>query len=1257
MSTNPNTLFDAFAVPLQGINLIEASAGTGKTWSLCALYLRLLLEKSLGVEQILVVTYTKAATAELRERLRAALAATLAKLRGETLDDGLVDGVLRAWHTSAGACDDEHARQCLETALQHFDEAAIYTIHGFCQRALTDTPFASALPFAVTWVEDDEAELHRVTTDFWRACVIPAAQDPIVARYLALHGITPDQWLELLRYARGKPLLQWCWPEFVDAMADVSENVWARYAALFEQSRDSWSRERAIILAKLENSLDALNRNRYKPERIENARQVWQDFFDQGAACASWSDIQKLFCTSTLHDACKKNHQPPQHPFFEQADALAEAYQELERTGKAKYFALLRKFIDVAAERLAILKRDRRVFTFDDMLLNLYHALHGPQGATLAATMRRRFPAALIDEFQDTDPLQLALFSQIYPRTAQLETTLFWVGDPKQAIYSFRGADVYAYLQAKHVAQASYTLTHNQRSTPELIAACNTLFGINPRAFMVEGLHYQPVQRGSKPLPQFVDDGQTRGHLHVWLLPAPPDEAYVSRAEAQARAIAATSAEIARLLGDARRIVDRPNEFGPIDSSNVGANCFAQHVLPGVRLDDQALAPQHIAVLVRTHNEARLVKASLRQWGIDSVELAQDSVYQTAVASDAAYLLQAIANPGDSGRLRAALATEWIGYDAPRLATLDDATYANIVGVFLDYQVAWREHGLAALWQRLLQDYDVVARCLRRPDGERRLTDILHLGELLQHAARKHTRIEALLRWFAEARQGLHPDEAAQLRLESDEQLVRIVTIHKAKGLEFPIVFCPLLWDGQQRAPRTPLGGAIYHDIEQAWQAVFEVDPDDAAKKTMQREEAAEHLRLIYVALTRAVQRCYLVAGLYKSQKSLKAASKGLLNWLVAGSACEPDEWLNSDTERPEILSSWQALAQHPEIAVTPLPPLVTPQPLRDNNVTADLRMTPLPSRVPKISWQQSSFSQLAAQRALSARDDVENSADYDQWPATVIAATTHDYATTEPLLSPTRIAKTGEPASPSSDDILAFPQGSRAGQCIHAVFEHCDFTDTTTWPTAIERALRAHPQPGAELETLRAQLSNMLRDVLNTPLPSGFCLAQVPLSKRLTELEFYFPLQALNAKRLHDFLRRADYALPTLAFSTFSGYLQGFIDLLFEHEGRFYLIDWKSNALGRTPEDYAHTALQRAMIEHVYTLQYLLYTVAARRWLKRRLRRFDYEKHFGGIYYLFIRGVRPEWRQADGTPCGVFFDRPTTESIEEFERVLGKQA
>ncbi len=1196
------TKFDVVNCELDGISLIEASAGTGKTWNICGLYLRLLLERGLEVQQILVVTFTNAATSELRDRIRKRIAEMRNYLLSESMptDDEFILALTEALENHRSISRDTIINR-LELALQTFDEAAIFTIHGFCQRALADTPFAAGQAFSQELLPDDSELLLEVVHDYWRKHIADDQIDADMASFLLQKKDAPEKFAALLKRHLAKPLARMEWPE---GEARAPDRLALNHA--FSEARVCWGKERHQILSVLSGSLNQLNGRYYTANSIASATEECDFLFESGDALAGESMESKLglFRSVTLSLRTNKNKSTPKHVFFDLMETLLGEIEVTMQALELARFRLLKHMLDECSSSIRRRKRERRELSFDDILYNLHVALSGGDFPDLALSLQRRFPAALIDEFQDTDPLQHSVFGQIY---GDKQNPFFMVGDPKQAIYSFRNADLHTYLNAKIITTAIYSIGDNQRATEPLIRAVNALFSSNPHAFVLDGLDYLDAAFGSKPRKEFTDRSGTLHPLQVRMLPKEADGSATLKSNAKILAARSTAVEIARLLNAAQN--------------------------GDITIDGQPLRASDIAVLVRSHAQGSAVRDALAKLNIGSVELSQASVFHSPDAEEIERILTAIWSPTRTQWLRAALATELIGCDAKTIEAVsqDEAAIMAYIQRFAEYRETWINRGVGYAIRQLLKREHISKQILRRTDGERRMTNLLHLGELLHQAEQMHASPDALLRWLqAQRREG--GDEAAQLRLESDQNLVQILTIHKSKGLEFPIVFCPYLWDGNSGRNRNT-EGIEYHDDNGDTVIDFRTPLGESMREMIRLEKAAEDIRLSYVALTRAEYRCYLFAGCYTSnvfgRPSTSESENSLLNWLVAGDRSTLREWRKHKHRVSDLDLAWEDIARKQadsiHISVLAATDAIPFTPVMDSS--DELVCRPPPKRI-SHGWRTSSFS------GLKRGAVHENAAsDHDAQ----IVATPPENVLTEAL---------------PNDDILLFPRGASAGECIHKAFEFCDFTDSASWDVAISRALTAHPQqPDESHDKLVAMMRRMMREVLSTPLPDGISLDKIGPDRRLNELGFYLPSSHLQCEALNASLHQLGIAVPRLSFHDLDGYLSGFIDLVFEHEGRYYILDWKSNHLGNTAADYGGQSVANAMAENAYHLQYLLYAVALDRYLARRINGYRYDTHFGGVIYLFVRGVRPDWRNADDSPTGVFFDFPGEDTI----RQLGK--
>jgi exodeoxyribonuclease V beta subunit len=1200
------TPLDPSRVTLSHTTLIEASAGTGKTHTITTLYVRLLLERGLQPSEILVVTYTNAATAELRARIR------------RRVRDALVAS------EASGAAGDttlDAQRRTLTAALCAFDEAAIFTIHGFCQRMLQEHAFESGVPFDTQLVTDQVPLRDEVVRDFW-AREVYGAPEPFV-RYLQQQRITPAALLRLAQTAVAHPSMP-VFPEHL-AAADTGLDTWreahARVVSLWHAERDGVVR----LLA----SSDALKGNRYSPEAI---RKSWAPQMDVELAAATPGIVTRFdkfekFTTSALREATKKGRTSPAHPFFDACDALHEADAAVENAFANR---LLRLQLDlVRYARREIPQRNQRANTqsFDDLLHRLDAALAGPGGGVLAARIRNRFRAALIDEFQDTDPVQYDIFRRVYRGR---DEALFLIGDPKQAIYSFRGADVFTYIDARRDAgKTAYTLATNWRSGPRLVTAVNTLFTQARDPFVFDGIPFRAVD----PAPEARDAlaGTAVGHAPLQILLArPPDgKQIINKGPGAVAVTQAVAAEIVRLISSDATIVT---------SEKV-----------------RAVEPSDIAVLCRTNAQASDMQEALRALRVPSVLHGDASVFDAPEATELERVLRALADPRDAGAVRAALATTLMGLSGDDLLDLqsNEPAWDTWLRRFQEWHDAWRQRGFVPAFRHVLDEHGVQRRLLALTDGERRMTNLLHLGELLQTALTEAQRgPQALLEWLdlmrhdPTARADLGA-EAAQIRLESDDRAVQLVTIHKSKGLEYGIVFCPYLWDGMLLHGEDKQQ-VRFHDRQNDNRLTLDIgSTEHAAHIEWAEEEAlAENLRLLYVALTRAKHRCTVVWGPFNEVETSalgyllhqsRAVAPGANR---ARAAAERIKGLDVDGMRADLdrlVSAADGTIAVGDLSYAPSAPYTKPG---QREEILQCRTT---DRVLHPGWRTSSFSALTAYAGVSRA--AEEGLDHDE--------TTEDDAVEAPTMRPTE-----QPPVV----LHAFPAGVRSGLLLHEVLQHLDFqqVDDTLLRASLAETLRRN---GFEADWADA-LCRAVTDIIDAPLDGQLRLRAIAARQRLNELEFIFPVAGetatgmLTGARLADVFRRHGTApLPPdypervrqLGFGPLAGYLRGFIDLAFEHAGRWFVVDYKSNLLGPHADDYGPPRLAAAMAQHHYFLQYHLYAVALHRYLTLRRSDYDYDQHFGGVLYLFLRGMSPQHPPG----CGVFRDRPARALIEGLSAAL----
>ena len=1555
------------ALPLGGggTTFIEASAGTGKTHALTTLVARLVVEEGRRLEQILVVTFTRAATAELRDRIRRTLGAALAAVKerpagmaprmretepatlpGEPAASATCpvretasrrpaqarDGapalpapgadpqaleLLARWERAGGTGLAEAARR-LEAAIHDVDRAGVYTIHGFCQRVLADLAFECGFPFGFEVSGGDDRTVAGAVRDFWRRRLYPAPV--LLVRHAVKSGFLPGEIAGWVSTRRSKTRVAVVGGEPPSGTLEERQAQWRR---VFDVARAAWVRHRDAFRAELLEG-DWLNRGRYRRPKIESDLQQLEATFAAPEPRLPEEGAAGRCGRGRLSKVCRKGRVVPETPLFDALDRLEEASQELRTVFDRWLRWARREALAEVRETIRRRVREDRRLGYDDLLIELDRALDGTGGARLAARIRREFPCALIDEYQDTDPLQARIFERIYgdevrdeapvetsgggaeggsaragldgearggvreeafgdgtgpdsneagpdgwvpsgvsgetssgraevdfagagpdgrpdggegagsastgpgvevPNGVPGETpsgetgtdstnagsaprpTLIAVGDPKQSIYRFRGADVFAYLAARRTARERLHLGSNWRSVPALVEAVNAVFaGAVP--FVAPEIEYRPVaaaRSGGNPLRiASVEDGTP---LRFRLLPRLEDGRRRTKESAGPVAAETAADGILRLL-------------------ELGAR--GEATIEGV-----PLIGADVAVLVRTREQGRLVAEALRERGVRSVEIDDGSVFDTREAEQVERLLWALTEPGREAGVRGALAGDLFGLDARALLALDDDEGASMRWAerLAEWRSDWESRGIGAVLLRLLEGGGGAEHLLGHRDGARRLTNVRHLAELLQEAETQERFSPAeLAAWLSHRRREPdRPTESALLRLESDEQLVRILTVHGAKGLEFPVVFCPFAWDARgPKHRRTGTVDAMYHlGAAQDYREVLDLDPDERARSVEWLEDFSESVRLLYVALTRAKYRCVVTWG------QVNGAEHAPLTWLLHRSGGGPATMAGPDggaqdgsgmeeadtvaavlesgtgAERPGAAAapeSGSGAREEPEAAgampgggsgmrgsggtfaapengsgsegqgTTIAPPgggsgMRGPggtSAASENGSGSEGQGTTIapPESAPDERGPDAAIAALEAVAdrftGLSASDWVGEMEGYAQRFPDAISVIVLDsepppvralalpegplpalaarelgrplrrirQLTSFTALSAEALSAGGGPGRPPvagdraevgrpdhdqheapADDpgeetstaggagrertAFTFPRGPVAGSCLHRIFERLDeqppgagsetpdldaicretledFGIGKEWCPAARamvertRAIRLH-EPGWEGANGDGGLSR--NDGPNKGIGSdpeigshgmdgsgragGFRLGD-PI-RRLVELEFHFPVEGLDRDRLAARLVEHGYPDPFARPvrdgagdppPPIHGFLRGYVDLVVEHAGRWYVLDYKSNWLGPGPADYAPEALDEAIRAGGYPLQYLIYLVALHRYLATRLPGYDYERHVGGAFYLFMRGIDP----AAGMRRGVYFDRPSATCLHAID-------
>ncbi len=1174
-------IFDCAGVQLrQGISLVEASAGTGKTYAIAMLVLRLITEQAIPLERILVVTFTKAATSELSERIRKRLVEARDLLRGQPKD---ADQTLCDW--AVGLADPGAVLERLGQALCDIDQAAIFTIHGFCQRMLQEQALESGQLFQVELVPDTSLLRQQVVHDFWRHSLY--GLDPLPCAILLQHFPTPGHLYATVKRMSGDI-------SGIEPACRTVAELSPRLDELYGQLQQWWAHQSERLLPMFERAIAGGWCKKALAEAFPNWSSQLADFFTGGKKVLPdlrWLGRQglvEMLNGTKLRGDAKKLAFLQEWPL---ADALVEDWSALTEDLR---LALRRALAEELRCEVGRRLRGLGAMSYNDLVLGLAAALNDPGSGRLRTILAERYAAALIDEFQDTDAAQWRIFSTLFGGGGH---ALYLIGDPKQAIYRFRGADIYSYFAAREQADRLLTLQRNFRSHPSLVAAVNRLFaGVRPFAFPEEIMPYHPVEPAmTAENGVLYQEGRLLDPLVYCHLPAPAGEGgrRWSSGKASGRIQDFVIREIARLLGGKT----------PVQCREKGG--------------ERPLLPRDIAILVRSNRQAEAYQGALARQGIPAVVASRQSVFATQECEDLLRLLRAISEPGNLQRQKAAMTCSWFGLDGRQLQEIwqDDELFDRWHLRFQAYAQLWQEQGFLTMTTSLLRQEGIMAHLTTRELAERRIANINHLVELVQEAAADgNLGPVQTLQWLQAMRTSGEVVEEFELRLESDEEAVQVITMHSAKGLEYPLVFCPSLWYRRNSA-RTEKDLVIFHDGDKNLRV--DLGSEEFARRRLEAEqdELSEELRLLYVAVTRAKLACYIIWADVNNNKAIEDSFNSAL-----GLRLFPDGPLEEEGQ----VAGLKALAGDEGVTCRVIEAEeVILQPAAAGRERAVYSCRQASPRSLKTVWQMSSYSALASGSRYE-EDRIGES---------------------EGRALSSSLSGTG------LIEVPGLPAGAHFGTVVHDLLESLPFsllaagTDLSVWLQPLQE--RYSLQLDTALMGLLMQ--NTVCSFLQPVQAAGrsFSLAMLDERRLLREMPFYFRLGRTTTGTINAILS-ADPAVVPLQPKEMQGYLSGFVDLICEHEGLFYVIDYKSNNLGERQDDYAADGLLEAMRQHNYGLQYWLYTLVLHRYLGNFLPDYDYERHFGGVMYLFVRGMQPT-----RPGSGVFSARPDATRLREFDRCL----
>lgn len=1108
--------FDVKNIDLDNKNLIEASAGTGKTYSIGILLIRLLLEKDIRIEQILMVTFTNAAVAELEIRTRAFLRESLkitTDINNDKSDETIQFIVKRAIEKKGR----DEVKKLLEHAILFLDETSIFTIHSFCQLTLSEFAFETKQLFNTELIEDQTSIIETSVNAFWRGNI--TILDESVLEVLSANKFSRKLLVDFSKSIfNGKKLVINNTIDSGNIVADIAnfqkriENV---DQIIKDKIKDNW-----------QNIIDTIkhtNTKVYKAVRNNNNK---KEFFNELISTYSNNSKAKVLATLTY--------------FFDDIERYIAITNEFELFKKDIFIFYLAKTGEFVKKEVEKKKNRNQVLSFHDLIGKLHTELVENNNKDLKFKLCNKYKAVFIDEFQDTDHLQYEIFKKAF--IDDCNSIVFFIGDPKQSIYAWRGADLRTYIKAQEdIGDNKFTMRNNYRSIPKLIDAMNEFFpsgrscdiSLNNKSnpFCSDSITYEEVAAGNKNLGKLYNKNNEASTFDI---------IYQDNAN-KSEMLEAAGTEIVDLL----------------------ANHFIEK-----NGGKRRVRPSDIRILVRSHGDSGEMKNILSRYSIPAIIIDDTKIMETDDARDLYYILVAIENP-DKRNLSRALLTSFIGFNSNKIVIQDIDFHKKHFVELLDI---WKQSGVFSAIIHLTTKYNTRKKLLdtNNPNGNRIYTNLMQLVEILNEKELFSSYSPVmLLEWFKKMREGMNILNKYEQRIESDDEAVEILTIHKSKGLSFNIVIMP--WLNLQIKSEGKLDAITLLKEDGFYTSYYKTKEEIEIYK---RQSEEENRRLIYVAITRAAYKCII----HFNNKP------GSLNYFIP----------NLDKNSTNI-SHREAL---PAISYT-------------YKSTDDIvkEKTPLNFKAKlNDSWRLTSYSALDAHESTYVYKKDEKKEGKDEY------------------------------------DLFIFNQlskGAQTGNILHNILENIDFTGDKYWENTIKKQLSSYGRETSPtiIDNFKILLHHIISSELND---EAIRLKEIENIKRFNELEFYFSFSNWDPKKIKELIPQIN-----IFDKNIEGIMHGFIDLLFEYNGKYYILDWKSNHLGFDIQNYSIDDVEKAMTDNNYHLQYYVYTIAVKRFLEKRIPDFEYDKHFGGVFYLFLRGIRKD------SQSGIFFSKPEKETIDKLNKLL----
>ncbi|PHM84283.1 exonuclease V subunit beta [Acinetobacter nosocomialis] len=1210
-------------IEFSGLHLIEASAGTGKTYTLSSLMVRIFLEKYLP-GQVIATTFTRAAAAELKSRIRARLVETYryldAKrsltekeilLQAEQESDLLLQHVLKHFATRIA-----YACERLKLVIDQLDELFVGTLDSFSQKLLREFAFESGKIERAQITDDAKTYSRQLIHDVLREWIQSQPQTVIDALYLAGELKSVDSFVKLVEDSLNfssahfklpeKPTIQFeQLAQLKQLAAEIDISLLEPYYSL---DGEHYKHVSGTIFRN-----GAFNKlfSECLPQLLQVLKQSDSILVFDGSLAVQRELVfkflgqladQKIFkkCPAEISDGFY------QHPCIQQIQQLfgvlknyAEQFDQLDIYLKAYLCVEVKK-------RLPQVLQNKGETTFSQQIRTLSEALKGEQGQRFAVFVQARYPLILVDEFQDTNQDQDDMLASIWRHPERYQKgCMIMVGDRKQAIYGFRGGDMLTFLNAYKDIQAKhgreYKLIHNHRSVADLVEVVDALF--QRQIDFGEQVQYDPIGAGTRPHPVLIDQNQPNPYPLRWLM--------LKDKETEAQQVA-------------WKIRDLLNQ------SHAGQLYFQKDA------QTQTLNEDDIAVLSRNHDGLDKVQFELERLGIRVNRPSKRSVFDCTIAQDVGALLTAILHPYDEAKVKRALISRLFAMDLKQLLQLEQTAegLSQFMTGFDAIRELWSAQGFLVAWQQCLNQFGIWKNlvAVQSKDNERVVVNLRHLTEILSQHSEKYQGAQNLYHWYLKQLQSPLDREWELERRLSSEAGVQLMTIHQSKGLEFKIVFL-LGADKPFRENNKTLNFStqditVPESAQTLTQRVVAIADKTYLNETelKQHEERAlaEQNRLWYVALTRASHRVYALL-----QDTDGKSVSGLAFWK---NRAEP---FQHRCCTDEIILEQPPAARH----------------LNQNINIIEIQAQHFPDQR-FYSRGKTSFSYLAQHLRHKVGTDL-------------LASQSHEAVLAEDELDQV-ISVEAPAAQPISWIKSNFPRGTLAGNFLHEIFEHIDFQCSDEWVSEIRRRFKndysslwqdllikyqeSFPEEQEAEYSLYHAVAEWLQEILSTPLYQGFRLNQLQPEHYLSECPFYLALsdRVLAMKRIHQLFAEYGMEMPELLEARSARYLNGSIDLVYFDGQRYHIADYKSNYLGENLADYSVESIAQSMSLASYWLQAGLYLVALHRYLKVKMQNYDIEQHLGGATYLYLRGMNGEAEQ------GYYYWQPSTEFVLRLDAILG---